>query len=95
MVAAIPTPIAAAARIIPICCCALSILHDGAFRTNARARTTMNRHLHDLRHVQRGAIGLLLDLLLATESVGDDQLVVLRLPHFRQQQRSPAATPTS
>src|SRR5690349_7393406 len=48
-------------------------------------RPVSKRQLHHLREVKAVAVGLLVDLLAATEAVGNDQLVVSRLAHLGQQ----------
>ncbi len=45
----------------------------------------MQRTLQDLSQVDRLAPGGLKDLLAATEAIGDDQRIRLRLPHRRQE----------
>ena len=45
----------------------------------------MNCELKNLRCVQRCPAGLLHDLFLTTETIGDDQFVLTRFADFRQQ----------
>ena len=48
-------------------------------------RSFMQSHLQDLCEVQRFAVRALLDLLPATETIGNNQRVARRRPHRRQQ----------
>ena len=64
------------------------IVSFGIFCAAARwaaARSFAESHLHYLRQMEGAAIGGLRDLLAATESIGDDERVLRRLPHGRQQ----------
>jgi hypothetical protein len=47
--------------------------------------TFAQRELNYLSQMQGVTVGALGNLLLATEAVGNNQLIVCRVPHFRQE----------
>src|SRR4029079_18491007 len=65
----------------------IRLLERALFRvlSGQASKAVAQSDLHYLGNMQRPAIGGLGDLLPATESVGDDDRVLSRLAHLRQQ----------